>query len=234
MKIILILLGSIFSVQAIAIDLQLINTVGTAEKYVEPNMVIISIETYGRSDQAKTAQERQALEYKRIKNAVEKFKIKKEDFITEGLSLNPEYKYDEKSQSNKTIGFKVSHQSKIVLRMKSDIGIFLDNLSSSAKIENSGLIISSISWDIDNRKNIQDNLISLAVADARKKADLLAVAAGVKIKSVHSINYSESNSSDPGPRNFEMKSFAARNDTTELGSGTVKIKTEVSLQYLID
>lgn len=217
-------------------DLSLINVNGVAEKYVDPNMSVISIETYGRAEQAKLAQERQANEFQKVKKVIEKFKVKKEDFITENMSLNPEYKYDEKTQSNRTTGFKVSHRLKVVLRSTENTGAFLDAITSSGKIDNSGLIIESIGWDYDKRKVISEQLIQDAVADARRKADRLAAAAGVKIKSVQTINYSES--SAPSVRNevFMAKSVRSFSDSapTELGSGAVKILTEVSLQYRIE
>jgi uncharacterized protein YggE len=223
------------SLQVVAADIQMITTTGLAEKYIEPNMVVISIETFGKSEQAKLAQDRQSNEYKRIKASVEKFKIKKEDFLTEGMSLTPEYKYDERTQSNRTIGYKVVHQSKIVIRQKSDVGAFLDSITSNSKIDNAGVVVNSISWDNDGRKSVSDSLVTEAVADARKKAELLAVAAGVKIKAVQSISYSESGLMESMPVfKGRAMSHADRSGGTELGAGTIKVRTEVSAQYRIE
>lgn len=222
-----------FSVQMYAAEMQLINTTGSAEKYIEPNMVVVSVETYGRSDQAKIAQDRQATEYKRVKAAVEKFKIKKEDFLTEGMSLTPEYKYDEKSQSNRTIGFKVVHQTKIIIRQKNDVGAFLDSVSSVGKADSSGVVVNSIAWDNDNRKSMSDSLVSEAVMDARKKAELLASAAGVKIKAVQSMSYYESTVMNDAPMRGTASLMSKRTET-ELGTGTIRVKTEVNAQYRIE
>jgi uncharacterized protein YggE len=216
---------------------QLINTSGYAEKFIDPNMLVISIETFGKSEQAKVAQELQASEYARIKTAVESFKIKKEDFITENMTLSPEYHYDEKTQSQKTVGFRVSHQIRIVIREIKKSGEFIDAISSTSKIENAGVNISSISWDNDTRKEVSESLIADAVADARKKANLLAKAADVSIQGVHSINYSEPSFGGGREMNVGYKAkmmVADVSSSTELGNGAIKIRTEVSVQYKVD
>ncbi|MBC7457045.1 MAG: SIMPL domain-containing protein [Bdellovibrionaceae bacterium] len=216
---------------------QLINTSGYAEKFIDPNMLVISVEIFGKSEQAKVAQELQASEYARIKTTVETFKIKKEDFITENMTLSPEYRYDEKAQSQKTIGFRASHQIKIIMREIKKSGEFIDAISSASKIDNAGVNISSISWDNDTRKEVSESLIAEAVADARKKANLLAKAADVTIQGVHSINYSESNfggGKEMGA-GYRSKMMAAEASAqTELGNGAIKIRTDVSLQYKVD
>jgi uncharacterized protein len=215
-------------------NLRLIQVSGTAEKYVDPNMVIVSVETFGRSEHAKAAQEKQALEFQRVKKVIEKFKIKKEDFLTENINLTPEYKYDEKSQTNKTIGFRVSHQIKVILRLKEDIGSLLDALSSNAKIESSGLSIQSIAWDNDKRKSYSEDLIQEAVKDGQQKAERLALASGVKIAGVQTIHYSESNSVVFPEASFKRSSAMMDSRTgTELGNSSIKIRTDVSLQYRI-
>ncbi len=216
---------------------QLINTSGYAEKFIDPNMLVISLEIFGKSEQAKMAQELQANEYDRIKMAVETFKIKKEDFVTENMTLNPEYRYDEKTQSQKTVGFKVSHQMRIIIREIKKSGEFIDAISSASKIDHAGVNISSIAWDNDKRKEVSESLITEAVADARKKADLLAKAADVKIYGVHSINYAEP--SFGGGREmtggYRAKMMAAdMTSPTELGSGAIKIRTDVNIQYKVD
>jgi uncharacterized protein len=217
-------------------ELQLINTSGYAEKFIDPNMLVILIETFGKSEQAKVAQELQASEYARVKKTVEEFKIKKEDFLTENMSLSPEYRYDEKTQSQKTVGFRVSHQIKIIIREVKKSGEFIDAISSASKIDNAGVNISSISWDNDTRKEVTDELITEAVADARKKADLLAKAANVKIQGVQNINYGASTSSGGGREvaSYRGSKMMADSIATELGTGTIKIHTDVGLQYRVD
>jgi hypothetical protein len=216
---------------------QLINTSGYAEKFIDPNMLVISLEIFGKSEQAQLAQELQANEYARIKTAVETFKIKKEDFITENMTLNPEYRYDEKTQSQKTVGFKVSHQMRIIIREIKKSGEFIDAISSASKIDHAGVNISSIAWDNDTRKEVSESLISDAVADARKKADLLARAADVKIQGVHSINYVEPSFGGGREVNggYRAKMMAADvSAPTELSSGAIKIRADVSIQYKVD
>lgn len=234
-KIIILLI--VISNYAWAADFGLISTTGYAEKSIEPNMVVVQIESFGKAGNAKMAQEKQAVEYQRIKSTVEKFKIKKDDIQTENMNLNQEYSYDQKTQSNKVVGYRVSHSLKVILRKKEDIGQFLDAVSSSAKTDSSGVQIQGISWDNDNKINQTNSLINDAVSDAKKKAEALAQAAGVKIRGIHQINYGTSNvnytlptGGGPMMEMAMMKSSAP----TEVSTGSIKLRTEVHIQFRID
>lgn len=217
-------------------DPALINISGSAEKFIDPNMLVVAIEVYGKSDQAKVAQDLQATEYARVKKSVEQFKIKNDDFVTENMSLTPEYRYDDKSQSQKTVGFLVSHQIRIVIREIKKAGEFLDVLSSSNKIDNAGVNINSIEWDNDSRKSVLDSLIADAVADARKKADLLAKASDVHIKGIQSMSYNEPNYGGGRPQfaKTKMAFDGASRASTELGKGTIMVRADVNIQYMIE
>lgn len=49
---------------------------------VDPNMLVLQIESWGKASSAKSAQDLQATQYGNLKAVVEKFKIKKDDFST--------------------------------------------------------------------------------------------------------------------------------------------------------
>lgn len=234
MKMTSLLLFSLISVSVFAADPALISTNGSAEKSMEPNMVIVSIESFGKAGTAKIAQEKQALEFKRIKLVADKYKIKGDDLQTENLSLNQEYSYDQKTQTNKVTGYRVSHQIRLVVKQKDSIGSIIDELSSSNKPDSSGVQIQNIRWDNDNKQSLNGSLINEAVAEAKKKAELLASAAGVKIKGIQSIQFSAPQVNYPMRENMMMAKSLAADSGTEVSAGSVKVKVDVSMQFKID
>ncbi len=216
---------------------QLISVNGFAERSVDPNMVILNLESFGKAQTAKAAQEYQAKEYNRIKSVIEKYKIKKDDFTTENYSINPEYIYDQKTQNNKITGYRVVHQIKITHHKTDEAGGLIDALTSNAKIESSGINIQSISWDSDKKSAAESLAMIDAVRSAKDKAENLAKAAGVKIKSIYLISHNSSQDSIVRPQlEGRMKSMAfdSSNVSTSVSGGQIKVKTEVLMQFEIN
>lgn len=233
-----IFLFLLFATNAYALDPSLISVNGIAERSIEPNMVVLNIEIFGKSLQAKIAQDHQSKEFNRIKTIVEKYKIKKDDFTTENYSINPEYVYDQKTQQNKISGYRVSHQIKIISKKTDDAGDLVDALTSTSKIESAGVVLQSISWDSDKKSAAEAQAMIDAVKAAQAKADNLAKAAGVKIKNIHLISHQSSAEAAVRPQfdNVRSKSFALSDAqaSTSLSAGQIKVRTEVLMQFEIN
>lgn len=214
----------------------LISVNGVSEKNVDPNILSLSIEVWSKATQAKVAQGNIAIEYKRVQSTLEKFKVKKEDIQTESYSLNPEYVYDQRTQQNKMTGFRAAQTLRVTVRKTDEAGGLLDGLSYEGKSATAGVNLNSISWDVDNREALQVAGLSDAVKAAKIKAEEIAKAAGVKIKSVYHISHG-SFSTEPRPvhRGGFSKSMAlAEAAPTELSSGQIKVRVEVQAAYQIE
>ena len=208
---------------------------GLAERTVEPNMVILRVESWAKAGSAKKAQEQQALQFTNFKKSLEKFKIKKEDIQTESYYVNPEYVYDQKTRNNKIDGYRVSHSIVVTYRNVENAGQFLDEVVTS-KGDNSGVNVNGVSWDSDKKSEVELSALGDAVRNARKRADELADAAKVKIKGVHKIQHTSFTAPSPRPymakaAMMEMASDAA---PTEVAGGQIKISVQVNLEYEID
>lgn len=237
MKSLIFLITSLVLIQTVSATeiIHVIAVNGVAEKAVDPNLAIFQVEVWGRGATAKAAQAIQVKFYEKVKEAIGKFNIKKEDFKTENFSINPEYVYEPKTQKNKITGYKVSHQIMITYRKVDNAGSLVDALSDS-KDDVGGVNIQGISWDYDKKSVIESVTLAEAVQAARAKAEELAKAAGVKIKGVHHI---QQESSSPVIRaNAELMSASLRMDKsaaapTELSSGQVKIRVDVQMEFEI-
>lgn len=215
---------------------QLISVNGIGERSVDPNIVIINLEIFGKSVAAKASQDLQAKEYNRIKSIVEKFKIKKDDFTTQNFSINPEYTYDQKTQISKLSGYRVSHQVQVTFKKVDDAGQLIDALTSTAKVDTAGVQIQSISWDSDKKSPAESEAMIDAVQLAKDKAEKLAKAAGVKIKNVYLISQTSGSESVAPVFSGNMKAMAmeSAHSATAVQGGQIKVKSEVLMQFEIN
>ena len=216
-------------------DRHLIFVNGVAEKTVEPNMVVVRLESWARASSAVKAQEQQAKQFTQVKAALEKFKIKKEDIQTEGYSVNPEYTYDQKTQTNRITGYRVSHTVSAIYRKTDDAGTFLDALITS-KSDSSGVSVQSVSWDYDKKAVVESATLADAVKNARAKAEELAKAAGVSIKAVHKIQHTSYAPPVAQPmyeKAMMRMSADGAGPSTELSSGQIKVRVEVQMEFEI-
>ena len=207
---------------------------GVAEKTIEPDMILVRLESWAKSPVAAKAQEQQASQFVKIKNGLEKFKIKREDIQTEAYSVNPEYVYDQKLQQSKINGYRVSHVVLVICRKIDDAGSFLDTMVTS-RGETSGINVQNISWDSSKKSEMEIATLADAVKNARAKAAQLASAAGVEIVAVHRIQHSSATPPNPQPMMFEAASMkmGGAAPQTELSAGQIKIRVDVQMEFEI-
>jgi uncharacterized protein YggE len=230
-------LAALFFISSVSFadtDMHLIYVNGVAEKTVEPNIVIVILESWAKASSATAAQQQQALQFGKIKSSLEKFKIKKEDIQTQGFSVYPEYTYDQKAQTNKITGYRVSHTVVVTYRKTDDAGAILDSLVTN-KADASGVNVQSVSWDYDKKAAVESATLGDAVKNARAKAEDLATAAGVSIKAVHKIQHTSYAPpvAQPMYERAAMKSMDSVAAPTELSTGQIKVRVEVQMEFEI-
>lgn len=215
---------------------RLIVVSGTSEKGLDPNMVSMTVEVWSKAPTAKQAQQAAANQFKQVKKVFDDFKIKKEDIQTDNYSLNPEYVYDQKTQTNKMVGFRVMQSLVVTLRKVDDAGNFLDALVADKKATDAGVNVNSINWDSDKRSATEVAALGDAVRNTKLKAEEIAKAAGVKVKGVSRISHGAQTFQPPIPmmRNFGMKAAAMDSAPTELSAGQIKVRVEVTAEYEIN
>jgi len=219
--------GSVFAAD------KLIQVNGIAETSLEPNMISMNVEVWSKSANAKTAQQLAAQEFKNVKKVFDDFKVKKEDIQTDNYSLQPEYQWDPKTQQNKALGFRVVQTLNITLRSVEGAGPFLDALIDHKQGKSAGMNVNSIRWDSDQRAQAEITALGEAVKSAKAKADELAKAAGVKIKSVSKLQHSSATIQPPMPLHGGMAKtmMAEAAAPTELAGGQIKVRVEVQAEY---
>lgn len=219
----------------------LIKVSSFCEKSISPNFAIIQVQAWGKSTKANEAQELANLQIQKLKALATKFKIKNEQIQTDDFQVGPEYSYDQKTLVTRIVGYSATQSLTITLKNMEEVGSVTAQVVSGDAGKKSGLSLTNLSWDSDQKSQTEFECISEAVKSGRARAEELAKAAGVKIKSVYSItnqqvfiNHEQSqakmmNNSARGM----MESLGSGESATDLSPGKIKIRTEVYAEYQI-
>lgn len=214
---VLILLISVLITNAQSINIEnsrKVATKGYAEKEVTPDIVYLSIgikEFYRDGNQKKKVLI-EALE-KQLFNAATEAGIKKEDFTIQNIFS---YNQQDKKRNNELLQ---SRQYRIKLTNLNNLNEMMD------KIDPQGLQSTSIEgYDHTNRREIEKELKTAAVKDARSNAEILASADGQSIGNVLVINdNSNFNFNDLMPQQRFMLTKSAMAEGAAEGSNSLNL-----------
>jgi uncharacterized protein YggE len=159
--------------------------------------------------------------------ALKKLGIADRDIQTTGLSLSPNYRYDNTGGNPRITGYSLSNAVAITVRDIDKIGDAVDDsLAAGAST------LDSVSFRVDDPAKAQEQARAQAMAQAKSKAQALASAAGVSITGVASI--SETAITPVPPIYYGAMAGALAKDTsTPVQVGTNDIEVTVNVEYLI-
>ncbi len=144
--------------------------------------------TVGVSTKAKTVEQASRENTAAIHAVIAALKeagVKEEDIATSNYSVNANYDYS--SASQKLTGYQVTNQLTVIIRDMAHIGATLDKATAAGA--NSIYNIQFLSTQADAA---QDEAMGYAVADALRKAKLLADAAGLSLGGILAIEENNS------------------------------------------
>lgn len=167
-----ILTASVARAQAQMID-KVITVTGEATASVVPDLAMIrgGVTTQGKT--AKEASDANAKEMTAVIDALKAAGIAERDIQTTRLSIYPQQDPN-KAGKARIIGFQASNQVNVKLRDINKIADALDRMISAGANE-----ISGVSFSVSDPSKALDAARKDAVADAKRKAEIYATAAGV-------------------------------------------------------
>jgi uncharacterized protein len=191
-----------------------------------PDMALISL---GVTTEEKTAAAALAANNARMSAVLERLKaggIAVRDLQTSGLSLQP--RWDNRStqlgERQRIVAYQVSNQITVRVRDLATLGSILDIAVSDGANTFHNLVFSVV-----EDGGLKDQARQLAVADARRKAELLAAAAGVALGRIVSLDEVEQGR---GPVMMaRMESMSA--DAVPVAEGEVAITARVNIVFEI-
>ncbi|MFZ1663293.1 MAG: SIMPL domain-containing protein [Paracoccaceae bacterium] len=202
-----------------------ISVTGEGHVAVAPDMATVSLGVMTDGDSAKSALDANNAAIAAVLEKLKSAKIEDRDVQTSGLSLGPRYDYSSSNPdgTQKVTGYVASNMVTVRVRALDTVGGVLD-----AVVTNGANTLNGITFGLADDTAATDAARKGAVEDARRKADLYATAAGVKLGKILSI--SEQGSYMP-PMPMPMAEASFKAGAVPVAGGELGVTATVSVIY---
>jgi uncharacterized protein YggE len=159
---------------------------GTGVVLAEPDIVVISIGVTTRGTTPSEALQTNSSDMQNVINAILDAGVDEADVATSGFSISPIYadqQPEDGDQPPAIVGYNVSNQVTVRIRDIASSGDVLDKVVAAGANQ-----INGIRFDIAEPGPLQDEATQAAIADARRRAELMADAAGVRLVRVLTVS----------------------------------------------
>lgn len=200
---------------------KLLTVTGEASVAVAPDTAVIRIGVTSSAKTAREASEGNAKQVTSVLAAIKDSGVSDRDVQTSRLSLQPQYDPN-KSGTARLLGFQITNQLTVKIHDIDRLPSFLDRAIAAGANEMSG-----IEFIVSEQSKLLDRARDDAIGDAKRKAELYAKAAGVKVGQVIAI--AEEGSSPP-PRPMVQ---AMRAGAVPVAPGEQMLRASVTVTYAI-
>ncbi|MBH46613.1 MAG: hypothetical protein CME71_00425 [Halobacteriovorax sp.] len=221
------LLTILLSFSSVMADESGIKVSGTGEVKTTPDIASISFAINTVATSASAAQKENAKITNSVVSKLKAANVATKDIQTSGFHVGPEYEYKNSRRTLK--GHRVTHSFNVTIRKTANLGDIIDDLTQKA---GEAIAINNIGFGVSDDEPLKMRSLELSVENARKKAEVLAKAAGVKLGDIESIE--EQSSSIVVPmRGMEMMKAASADAATHIESGEVGVNSNVRDHFKI-
>jgi uncharacterized protein YggE len=204
---------------ALALD-KLITVTGDATTSAAPDRVTIRLGVATQGDTARKANEANAKTMTAVVDAIKAAGAEERDIQTTRLTLQPVFEQKPNGPPHLT-GFRASNDVTVKLDDVGKLAGLIDRAVAAGANEMSG-----IEFGISDQSKRLDEARAQAIADARRKAEIYAKAAGVVVGRPVSIS---ENSASPPPRPMSAASFRAA--PTPVAAGELALQAAVTVSF---
>lgn len=153
--------------------------------------------------------------------------IKDEHVNSSGVSIQPEYVWEEKERSNKLVGYRVSRDIQVLVLKLDQLG---DVVLRATKVGVNQVQPPQLEYS--KAQDIQRQALVKAAQDAQARAKLLAETLGMKLGEVHQVNGSDSGPPPPMPKVMMMRGAMASDagGNAEMGLSPGELRYSATVQ----
>lgn len=154
--------------------------------------------------------------------------LKDQNVTTTGVSIQPEYVWDEKERHNRLVGYRVSRDIEVLLEKLDRLG---DLMLRATKVGVNQ--VQPPQLESSKAREAQQQALVKAAQDAESRAKLLAETLGVKLGAVHTISAQESGPQPPMPKMMMAARSDAGGGNAEMGlnAGEIRYNASVSAEF---
>lgn len=201
---------------------------GEGQASAAPTEAFIAGGTQIQARTAREAMDGNARAMRQVQDALRQAGIADRDVASSGLSLQPQVEYPSGGRPRVT-GYVAGHRLRVRVRDLATLGDVLDKMVAAGANQIDGLQLSVPDWSAK-----VDEAREAAIVDARRKAEVLAKAAGARLGKVLSIT--ESGGAMPPPvMRSRASGVSAAYESTPIATGDQTFRLSVSIAWeLVD
>lgn len=201
-----------------------VTVVGTGEVRAKPDLAVVRIGVVSQAATARAALDANNAAMRDIMAALAEQAIAGRDVQTSQFSVQPRYRHDPDNQLPPRIdGYEVSNQLAVIIRDLDKLGPVLDLAVSVGSNQ-----ILGVEFSLADPEPRRDEARRLAVADALRKAELYARAAGIELGAIRAIT-EEARAGPPQPLHQRMEMSAEA--SVPIAEGEQAITIEVTINW---
>lgn len=154
--------------------------------------------------------------------------IKDEQINTTGVSIQPEYVWDDKERNNRLVGYRVSREIDVLVQDLNRLGDVVLRATKAGVNQ-----VQPPQLESSKAREVQQQALVKAAQDAHARAKLLAETLGMKLGAVHSISASESGPQPPMPKMVMAMRSDAASGNAEMGinAGELRYSASVNAEF---
>jgi uncharacterized protein len=195
---------------------------------VTPDIAILNLGVSVQASKVADAQPQAAEAMAKVIASLTANGVDQKDISTQYYSISPLTKYDNNTQQSTITGYQVTNIVNAKIRTVDKVGAIIDAVTPAG---GDATRINSISFSVDKPEQYYSQARTLAMNDAKVKAQELAKLAGVNLGLPFYIN--ESTSSSPFPYDISVRAAGAPAATTPISPGQMDIVLSVQVAYII-
>ncbi|HAY37254.1 MAG TPA: SIMPL domain-containing protein [Bacteroidetes bacterium] len=196
-----------------------------------PDMATVQFAVVESADNPETARENNASASANALNAVRAMGVEEMDIQMQNLQINPMREYDPDRRTYNETGWEATRNLTVTIRNLDELPDLIASI-----VTNGANRMNSIQYGLDDRADLELEVLRLAVLRAKAKAETMATALGKEIGGIVTLN--EHGTSVPRPvmrleASFDMASAKGAPEPDAYASGQIEIRTSVTAVYFL-
>ena len=204
-------------------EVRSITVTATGQVAAEPDQARITSGVATEAASASQALSRNSELMKKVIDGLKAEGIDAKDIQTTSFRVEPRYTRPREGEAPTIDGYRVVNQVEVLARNLDRLGDVLDRLVSLGANEMAGL-----TFEVSKAETLRDEARKEAVANAKRRADLYAAAAGAEVGEVLAIQ----EGGDVGPRPMPM-ARAMRAEAVPIERGTETLEASVTVTWAL-
>lgn len=195
---------------------------GHGEVKVKPDIALITIAVTTQSKDQAEAVSQNATRTTATLGALRAAGIADKDIQTQSYTVQPQYDYNVSPPV--LTGYQVTNSVQGTVRDLTKVGLVIDKTTQAGASQ-----INNVSFDLSDRSQAEAQALALAVTSARRKASVMASAAGVDLGRL--LTLTEGNVVPPIQPVFAMRAMAKTAAETPIADQQIAVTADATLVY---